>query len=383
MHIEFKYRYYENEKDYEDYQLEMDNAQDFKIAYRLDEVGDVIHFAEQEQRNGSYVALYVTYEAAPFFNKEMVVNIVEQSHIFAAAYSFKSVNSIKNIKKVMPNKNHIKTEGFYFCESDKAMINKIKSIHKAIIEGATYQVNYTTRLKAEIFCPISHLYHQLTMSQNGNYTVLMDTPDIKVASISPELFFQKGDYKGKSNMIVSKPMKGTMPRGKNVKEDELYYNNLKTSSKDMAENVMIVDLLRNDITRIAQSGTIDVPELFSIEKYDTVFQMTSTVCGQLQDDIQLIDMMRALFPCGSITGAPKINTMQYIAQLEDMPRSIYCGTIGLLLPNQRMIFNIPIRTIEYNHEEAVYGVGAGITIDSIPENEVQEFHDKTKILERL
>ena len=106
-------------------------------------------------------------------------------------------------------------------------------------------------------------------------------------------------------MIVSKPMKGTMPRGKNVKEDELYYNNLKTSSKDMAENVMIVDLLRNDITRIAQSGTIDVPELFSIEKYDTVFQMTSTVCGQLQDDIQLIDMMRALFPCGSITGAPK------------------------------------------------------------------------------
>ena len=168
MHIEFKYRYYENEKDYEDYQLEMDNFQDSKIAYRLDEVGDVIHFAEQEQRNGSYVALYVTYEAAPFFNKEMVVNNVKQSHIFAAAYSFKSVNSIKNIKKVMPNKNHIKTEGFYFCESDKAMINKIKSIHKAIIEGATYQVNYTTRLKAEVFCPISHLYYQLTMSQNGN-----------------------------------------------------------------------------------------------------------------------------------------------------------------------------------------------------------------------
>ena len=141
---------------------------------------------------------------------------------------------------------------------------------------------------------------------------------------------------------------------------------------------MIVDLLRNDITRIAQSGTIDVPELFSIEKYDTVFQMTSTVCGRLQDDIQLIDMMRALFPCGSITGAPKINTMQYIAQLEDMPRSIYCGTIGLLLPNQRMIFNIPIRTIEYNHEEAVYGVGAGITIDSVPENEVQNFTIKLK-----
>lgn len=153
--------------------------------------------------------------------------------------------------------------------------------------------------------------------------------------------------------------------------------------KDRAENVMIVDLLRNDITRISQSGTINVDQPFMIECYDTVFQMTSMVSGQLKPQTNLVDIMRALFPCGSITGAPKLSTMKYIQQLETSPRSIYCGTIGVLLPDGRMIFNIPIRTIEYRNQEAIYGVGAGITIDSIPENEVQEFHDKTKILENL
>ena len=111
--------------------------------------------------------------------------------------------------------------------------------------------------------------------------------------------------------------------------------------------------------------------------------MTSMVTGQLESEMKLINILTALFPCGSITGAPKLSTMKYIEQLESSPRSIYCGTIGMLLPEGRMIFNIPIRTIEYRNQSAIYGVGAGITIDSIPENEVQEFHDKTKILENL
>ena len=146
---------------------------------------------------------------------------------------------------------------------------------------------------------------------------------------------------------------------------------------------MIVDLLRNDISRISQSGTVNVYKPFMIERYNTVFQMTSMVTGQLESEMKLINILTALFPCGSITGAPKLSTMKYIEQLESSPRSIYCGTIGMLLPEGRMIFNIPIRTIEYRNQSAIYGVGAGITIDSIPENEVQEFHDKTKILENL
>lgn len=247
------------------------------------------------------------------------------------------------------------------------MMRKIKLIQQAIVEGHTYQVNYTTRLYSAIHFPITALYDKLTAHQNGHYTALLDTPEIQVASISPELFFQKGDFKEHDNVILSKPMKGTMPRGRSIEEDEQLYYALKHSAKDRAENVMIVDLLRNDITRISQSGTINVDQPFMIECYDTVFQMTSMVSGQLKPQTNLVDIMRALFPCGSITGAPKLSTMKYIQQLETSPRSIYCGTIGVLLPDGRMIFNIPIRTIEYRNQEAIYGVGAGITIDSIPE----------------
>lgn len=386
MHIEFNYRYYEDENQSKDYHLIMEECLDSAIAYHLDEVGEVVNFAENEQQKGRYVALYMTYEAAPYFNDKMSVNIIEENQILAVAYSFKDVRHNKENASASHNRKLNSTKQrhhFKFHESDDAMMRKIKLIQQAIVEGHTYQVNYTTRLYSAIHFPITALYDKLTAHQNGHYTALLDTPEIQVASISPELFFQKGDFKEHDNVILSKPMKGTMPRGRSIEEDEQLYYALKHSAKDRAENVMIVDLLRNDITRISQSGTINVDQPFMIECYDTVFQMTSMVSGQLKPQTNLVDIMRVLFPCGSITGAPKLSTMKYIQQLETSPRSIYCGTIGVLLPDGRMIFNIPIRTIEYRNQEAIYGVGAGITIDSIPENEVQEFHDKTKILENL
>ncbi|MFW3610955.1 aminodeoxychorismate synthase component I [Staphylococcus caprae] len=386
MHIEFNYRYYEDENQSKDYHLIMEECLDSAIAYHLDEVGEVVNFAENEQQKGRYVALSMTYEAAPYFNDKMSVNIIEENQILAVAYSFKDVRYKKENASASHNRKLNSTKQrhhFKFHESDDAMMRKIKLIQQAIVEGHTYQVNYTTRLYSAIHFPITTLYDKLTAHQNGHYTALLDTPEIQVASISPELFFQKGDFKEHDNVILSKPMKGTMPRGRSIEEDEQLYYALKHSAKDRAENVMIVDLLRNDITRISQSGTINVDQPFMIECYDTVFQMTSMVSGQLKPQTNLVDIMRALFPCGSITGAPKLSTMKYIQQLETSPRSIYCGTIGVLLPDGRMIFNIPIRTIEYRNQEAIYGVGAGITIDSIPENEVQEFHDKTKILENL
>ncbi|MBX5319351.1 aminodeoxychorismate synthase component I [Staphylococcus caprae] len=386
MHIEFNYRYYEDENQSKDYHLIMEECLDSAIAYHLDEVGEVVNFAENEQQKGRYVALYMTYEAAPYFNDKMSVNIIEENQILAVAYSFKDVRHKKENASASHNRKLNSTKQmhhFKFHESDDAMMRKIKLIQQAIVEGHTYQVNYTTRLYSAIHFPITALYDKLTAHQNGHYTALLDTPEIQVASISPELFFQKGDFKEHDNVILSKPMKGTMPRGRSIEEDEQLYYALKHSAKDRAENVMIVDLLRNDITRISQSGTINVDQPFMIECYDTVFQMTSMVSGQLKPQTNLVDIMRALFPCGSITGAPKLSTMKYIQQLETSPRSIYCGTIGVLLPDGRMIFNIPIRTIEYRNQKAIYGVGAGITIDSIPENEVQEFHDKTKILENL
>lgn len=380
MNITFNYRYYTNEDDYIDYQLRFDQYISKSIAYSLEEVGEVIQFAEEQQTKGHYVALYLTYESAPFFNNQLETYHLIEKEVYAAAYAFNQpLNSDNNKDNIQYHSVH----HFQFQESEGQMRRKIIKIQEAITEGDTYQVNYTTRLSSKVHYPISMLYTYLTQTNNGGYTALLDTEEVKVASISPELFFQKGTFNDKANMIVSKPMKGTMPRGKNSVEDQLNYEKLMYSHKDRAENVMIVDLLRNDMSRISKTGTIEVYKLFFIETYQTVYQMTSMVTGQLEDAISLHSILTAMFPCGSITGAPKQSTMTYIKHLETSPRYIYCGTIGLLLPDDKMIFNIPIRTVEYRNNLALYGVGAGITIDSVPLNEIQEFRDKTKILEEL
>ncbi|MDS3904776.1 anthranilate synthase component I family protein [Staphylococcus hominis] len=380
MNITFNYRYYTNEDDYIDYQLRFDQYISKSIAYSLEEVGEVIQFAEEQQTKGHYVALYLTYESAPFFNNQLETYHLIEKEEYAAAYAFNQpLNSDNNKDNIQYHSVH----HFQFQESDEQMRRKIIKIQEAITEGDTYQVNYTTRLSSKVHYPISMLYTYLTHNNNGGYTALLDTEEVKVASISPELFFQKGTFNDKANVIVSKPMKGTMPRGKTSVEDQLNYEKLMYSHKDRAENVMIVDLLRNDMSRISKTGTIEVYKLFFIETYQTVYQMTSMVTGQLEDAISLHSILTAMFPCGSITGAPKQSTMTYIKHLETSPRYIYCGTIGLLLPDDKMIFNIPIRTVEYRNNMALYGVGAGITIDSVLLNEIQEFRDKTKILEEL
>ena len=380
MNITFNYRYYTNEDDYIDYQLRFDQYISKSIAYSLEEVGEVIQFAEEQQTKGHYVALYLTYESAPFFNNQLETYHLIEKEVYAAAYAFNQpLNSDNNKDNIQYHSVH----HFQFQESEEQMRRKIIKIQEAITEGDTYQVNYTTRLSSKVHYPISMLYTYLTHNNNGGYTALLDTEEVKVASISPELFFQKGTFNDKANVIVSKPMKGTMPRGKTSVEDQLNYEKLMYSHKDRAENVMIVDLLRNDMSRISKTGTIEVYKLFFIETYQTVYQMTSMVTGQLEDAISLHSILTAMFPCGSITGAPKQSTMTYIKHLETSPRHIYCGTIGLMLPDDKMIFNIPIRTVEYLNNLALYGVGAGITIDSVPLNEIQEFRDKTKILEEL
>ncbi|KAB2481192.1 anthranilate synthase component I family protein [Staphylococcus arlettae] len=380
MQVHFNYRYYLDDVDYQTYNMTLTQYIDKAVARQLYQVGDVVAFAEQMQAAGYYVALYLPYEAAPFYNEDMATCIVSSSYIYAAAYVFADAVQGHQIESIQQTKNK---HQFQFILPDDTLTTHIKTVQQEIVNGNTYQVNYTTRLKAPIQEPISTLYNQLRCHNNGNYGVLLDTDEIKVASASPELFFQQGDFQGHSNMIVSKPMKGTIARGVTPAADAANYERLRNSSKDQAENVMIVDLLRNDIARIAQTDTVKVYNLFAIEMYHTVYQMTSMVSGKLRTALSLNNIMAALFPCGSITGAPKLNTMKYIKQLEQVPRNIYCGTIGLLLPEQRAIFNVPIRTLQYIENEAVYGVGAGITIDSDPQAEIQEFKDKSKILGRL
>lgn len=377
MRAHFNYRYYTDEEDYKQYQYRFNTILDQKIAYDLNEVHQVIDFAEQAHQSGQYVCVYLPYEAAPAFNSEMAVNQPQiTNYVYAAAYVFDSPETIE--EKYKPD---IIQPHFQFKLPKSTMIEHIRQVQAAIVDGHTYQVNYTTRMYDSIRMPIRAMYHYLTRSSHGNYTALLDTKELQIASISPELFFQRGNFKEMPDVVLSKPMKGTMPRGKDQAEDDAYYQQLAQSKKDQAENVMIVDLLRNDIARISQPGSVKVYQPFHIERYQTVFQMTSMVTGQLPKATSLHRILTALFPCGSITGAPKLNTMRYIKALEGTPRHVYCGTIGLMIPKGPSIFNVPIRTVQYINGEAVYGVGAGITIDSDPGAEVAEFEAKTRILE--
>ena len=379
MQVKFNYQYYINETQTETYQYLFKECLSKKIAYQMQDVGEVIRFAELHQSKGKYVALYLPYEAASYFNNQLATITPKGIFVYAAAYVFESVHDDLNEQALAYQRKY----NFKFQYRHARMIDHIKQVQKAIVEGNTYQVNYTTRLSDDVKGPISELYHVLQGGNHGHYSALIDTKEVQIASLSPELFFQFGPFKNQSNIVLSKPMKGTIARGETELEDKAHFEKLRNSTKDRAENVMIVDLLRNDISRVANTGTVKVYQPFRIERYQTVYQMTSMVTGQLANHVSLAQVLEAIFPCGSITGAPKVNTMKYIKQLERTPRNGYCGTIGLLLPNGKSIFNVPIRTIQYINGKAVYGVGAGITIDSNPESEVQEFIDKTKILERL
>ncbi|MHD0398402.1 chorismate-binding protein [Staphylococcus simulans] len=378
MRAHFNYRYYTDETTYQQYQYRFNTILDQKVAYHLNEVHKVIGFAEQAHQTGHFVCVYLPYEAAPAFNPDMAVHTPESSnYVYAAAYVWDTPETTEQ----GTDETLSERPQFQFHLSKSTMIQHIQQVQAAIVDGHTYQVNYTTRMYDRIRMPISEMYDYLTRSSHGNYTALLDTKELQIASISPELFFQRGNFKDMEDVVLSKPMKGTMPRGGNQAEDDHYYRQLAQSKKDQAENVMIVDLLRNDIARISKPGSVKVYQPFHIERYQTVFQMTSMVTGQLPKATSLQRVLTALFPCGSITGAPKLNTMRYIKALEGTPRHIYCGTIGLMIPKGPSIFNVPIRTVQYIEGKAVYGVGAGITIDSDPKAEVAEFEAKTKILE--
>ncbi|GMA58946.1 aminodeoxychorismate synthase, component I [Alicyclobacillus sacchari] len=254
----------------------------------------------------------------------------------------------------------------------------VREIHEAIASGNTYQVNYSVRLQASFAGDDFAFYEKLRWSQRAPYTAYIRSDDWSILSISPELFFERN-----GSGIMTRPMKGTVKRGRTLTEDAELARWLQNSEKNRAENVMIVDLLRNDLGRVAVPGTVQVPSLFDVETYPTVLQMTSTIVAQLRDDVDLAAIFAALFPCGSITGAPKISTMSRIAQLETDPRGVYCGSVGLLLPRDRAIFNVAIRTIEMDRTSgaAIYGAGGGITWDSQAVDEYEELHAKAQILE--
>ena len=259
--------------------------------------------------------------------------------------------------------------------TDYAQYKKnILKIKELIAHGDTYQINYTSKCHFSFAGDIFAFYRELKANQQVSYSALINYNGNYIISLSPELFFRIG----KKQNITVKPMKGTAPIGTSP-------GWLQADSKNISENVMIVDLLRNDLGRICKPGSVRVKQLFEIEKYETLQQMTSTVQGNLLPQVKIWDIIKSLFPCGSVTGAPKINSMKIIHALEKEPRNIYTGAIGYLTPDNTAVFNVAIRTINLEYAgtgkyKAQMGIGGGIVYDSEPEAEYRECMLKAKFL---
>ena len=257
--------------------------------------------------------------------------------------------------------------------SQEDYLEKFRAIKKQIELGNTYQINFTLRQRAENVSEPWNFF--LSVADVAPYAAYIDADEHAIVSLSPELFFRLDD-----DELICQPMKGTAPRGMTLVDDRAIENALYNSVKNRAENVMVTDMLRNDMGRIAEPGSVTVRSLFDIEKYPTLWQMTSTVSSKTNASIARI--FSALFPCASITGAPKASSMAIIADLEDSPRDVYTGTIGYFGPNRQAQFSVAIRTalIDRRNDTATYGVGGGVVWDSDPDEEYLECISKAKVL---
>lgn len=250
----------------------------------------------------------------------------------------------------------------------------IAEIKTRIAAGQTYQVNYTFRMEADFHGDAHAFLCDLMAAQRGGrYGAFIQTDELAICSASPELFFER-----REGLVVTRPMKGTRPRGLSASADQQLAAELAHSTKDRAENIMIVDMLRNDLGRIAEVGSVQTPRVFDVERYPTVLQMTSTVTARTTAPFAQI--WKSLFPCASITGAPKAKTMQIIRALEPDPRGLYTGSVGWIAPNGDAQFNVAIRTAVIQNQRAQYGVGGGIVWDSEEGAEYDEAFSKAAIL---
>lgn len=325
----------------------------------------------EELRNKFFLTGYIRYEA---FHSEKSSLPLLYFEVF------------ENFEKFIPQKVQAKALNPHPVVNFEEYSNAINQIKKEIADGNTYEVNYTYDFEINYNGDDFELFQYLLEKQKTPYNFYCKNKYDTVLSFSPELFFTL-----KNNHILTKPMKGTIKRGQNKEEDKKLKEFLQNDEKNRAENVMIVDLLRNDLGRIAKTGSVKVSKLFEIETHKTLHQMTSQIEADLRDDITLYDIFHAIFPCGSITGAPKVSTMRIIDKVEKGTRDIYCGAIGLITPDET-VFSVPIRILQKNcpsqtgeglrvgADTFTYRVGGAIVWDSDTQDEWEETLTKTKFL---
>ena len=338
-------------------------------------ISDVLPLLRQVQddveRHQLFAAGYLAYEAAAAFDPAFCTH-PEPAFPLAWFGLYEKPRAIPNPAPPMAPAAALRWKLSIARPEYEDAIGKIKNYIRA---GDTYQVNYTCRLRTPFAGNPMSLFSGMVQAQGAHCSAFLNTGRFVVCCASPELFFRLD-----GNEITCRPMKGTAPRGLWPAQDQQRASELQHSEKNRAENVMIVDMVRNDLGRIAQSGSVRVNDLFALERYPTLWQLTSTV--QAATTASVPKIFQALFPAASITGAPKIRTMQIIAELEKSPRHIYTGAIGFIAPGRQAQFNVAIRTVLVDtlKGQAEYGIGGGIVWDSEPAHEFEECKTKARII---
>jgi para-aminobenzoate synthetase/4-amino-4-deoxychorismate lyase len=322
------------------------------------------------ERDGLHAVGFVSYEAAPAFDTALNTHPPDDFPLLW----FGLYAPPTRLTQLSP------TETYHLGEWQPSVSrpeydHAITHIKERIARGDTYQVNYTLRLRAGFSGSPLGLFHAMQQAQPTSYAAYVDTGRFVLCSASPELFFQLD-----GEAITCRPMKGTAARGKTLADDKLQAHWLHSSEKNRAENVMIVDMIRNDLGRIARTGSVQTTHLFETERYPTLWQMTSTITAHSQANLP--EIFAALFPCASITGAPKVSTMRIITSLENTPRHAYTGCIGHIAPGRQVRFNVAIRTsiVDRLFGQVEYGVGSGVVWDSTQSDEYEECLMKANLL---
>lgn len=385
--------------------LAFERPRQWLVAHDPSQVPALLDAAHQAARDGAWCVGWVAYEAAPGLDAHLPVKALPPDTPYA-------VWAVFDKARTWPEDGGLRAPGGRWCvgpwqaaTSEPRVRTQIEQIRELIRAGEVYQINLTTRLEATFEAvsiedtgpdpTVSHpsealhgYFRALLRAQPDGYGLMLDGRAAArqpgaVLSVSPELFF---DWDGEQ--LTTRPMKGTAPRAADPAQDQRAADHLRTSAKERAENLMIVDLLRNDLSRVAQVGSVAVPALFDVQALPTVWQMTSTITARTRAGLRLSELFTALFPCGSVTGAPKRQAMHHIARMEAGPRGVYCGAAGLMAPGGRVTVNVPIRTVVVHTPPPPApwtlrcGIGSGITLDATPEGEASEWIAKQAFLRR-
>lgn len=344
------------------------------VATTLEDVPSVIAEAENEAQTGRICVGYVAFEAAPAFDPRFPARPHDPAFPLAEFLVFDRFHDLDSLPRRFSGA--APTPGWRPELTQEAYESSVRRIRRYIEAGDTYQVNFTYRLTSPDEADARALFRAMSACRHTLHSAFLDTETVCICSASPELYFELEE-----DMVRSRPMKGTSPRGRFSAEDEVIADSLRASPKDRAENLMIVDMVRSDLGRIAVPGSVHVDSLFEIERYSTVHQMTSTVSART--NATLLDIFRATFPPASVTGAPKRRTLEIIRELEASPRGVYTGCVGTVGPGRRAAFNVAIRTAAFARSDRkwFYGVGSGIVWDSDPGREFRECAQKSAILE--